>query len=170
MNFNGLKIRIIIVVTLIVLGLLFGGRYVYERFYVLDSLVEAFTSIEGASGLQVKTQRKTDLVITLDRVSQLETTYGKIKDTAEELLGDKLGTIQLVDRRDQQLVDCYHRLHYALWQAISTGDFVDMAAQASKLTEDLDARITVDRDYVYVELETEEAYLYEIVPRQGAIT
>lgn len=45
-----------------------------------------------------------------------------------------------------------------------------MAAQASKLTEDLDARITVDRDYVYVELETEEAYLYEIVPRQGAIT
>lgn len=114
MNFNGLKIRIIIVVTLIVLGLLFGGRYVYERFYVLDSLVEAFTSIEGVSGLQVKTQRKTDLVITLDRVSQLETTYGKIKDTAEELLGDKLGTIQLVDRRDQQLVDCYHRLHYAL--------------------------------------------------------
>ena len=46
------------------------------------------------------------------------------------LSGERLGnhwTVELVDQRNGELVERYHQLHYALWQAISTGDFVEMA-------------------------------------------
>lgn len=165
MNFRELKIRIIILVAVISLGVLFGARFAYEHLF-LGSLKEAFLSIDGVADLKVERGQQTILVVTLERVERLETTYGAIRALAEERLGNHW-TVELVDQRNGELVERYHQLHYALWQAISTGDFVEMADRVEAVTQGLDARITVDRDFIYVELETEDGYLYEIMPRQG---
>ena len=108
------------------------------------------------------------LNITLNRVDNLEKTYGEITGTARQVLGRRAFRVALHDHRTPELEKPYYNIQYNIQEAIFTGNFTAMADAVAKQAGAVqaDSRVYVDSGYVYIQLSKGADALYAVVPRQ----
>ncbi|HHY36491.1 MAG TPA: hypothetical protein GX518_02235 [Firmicutes bacterium] len=171
MNIKGLRVGIIVTAALVSFALFFAGQSIYQRHFVLNPLLEELGAIEGVEGVQVLTAEEgKSFAFQLAGGLDLARVYGEIEAKLRTGLGKEGYTIFLKDHRNRDLEEAYHRVHFALHEAIARGNFRDLADKVEEEARSLgieDYRVTVDSERVYLQFELDGYYLYEVVPRQG---
>jgi hypothetical protein len=107
------------------------------------------------------------LNVKLGKVSYLKDTYDRLEKSMSERLGRHSGKIYLSDNRSRLLISDYYNIHYFLEEAASQGDFSAMRDRTFQYLSDkgIDFDLVVGRDNLYVSLQKNGRYLYEIIPR-----
>ncbi|HHV61838.1 MAG TPA: hypothetical protein GXX51_04255 [Firmicutes bacterium] len=169
MKYRGLNISVIVAAFAITLGAIMGMKYLAFKAQVEKPLNEFLRGSRVVKSYSVTESKEGfELDITLDEVDDLRATYLELRDGARAIMGDRLKTIVIKDTRTRELENVYYRVHFAIYEAIFTGSFQNMArlVDAEARIARLDRyRVRVDGDNVYLQLHKGRAYLYEIVPR-----
>lgn len=159
-----------IVITVVTL---FAGQALWQKFAVAKPLDKAFAGINGVVAAAWEDQSKNGepvrIYITLENIDNLAATYEEIDNGAKRVLGKKPFNIVIRDSRSAELEYFNYKVHYMVQEAIFTGKFSSMAEHlaAKAQEENIDLRVYVDAENVYMQTKKDTAQMYTIVPRHA---
>lgn len=153
------------------LGLLFGGGYAWgartvdeplKALYQSSGAVASFTMVSGRTGRVID--------VKLHKVPDLAAVYKELDNKTSKLLGDTPYTIRIEDNRTEAEEAVWRRLNLYVQEALMTGNFAEMAdrVEAEAANHQMVARVSVDSEHVYIQLEQGDAVLYEVLGRPTA--
>jgi hypothetical protein len=162
------RIRIVptIVALLVSLAILFGGWVGYRNFGLVQPVEQELLKIPNVKQADVAVSTQNRVVkIKLSDVKDLQTTYHSIRNVVIQSLGS--GTqIQVIDNRSADLTDFYQSLQPILFEGLHKGNYSEMIQTIANLSKqkDVQARVTMDTNNVYIQLTKDGKNLFDIVP------
>lgn len=172
MSFKGVRLTIIVFALALTLGLLFGGRWLYESQALSRPLEAVVAGVPGVTDVTLADQGGRFVIhVRLGQAQKLEDVVAQLWraiDTVDEQAPVEL---RVSDLRNQAVENAYYDFHFHLQEAVATGRYADLPARlaevaaANRLTYE---RVYVGPEYVFVQLHQGEAALYEILPRPSA--
>jgi hypothetical protein len=167
------RIRLVpvILIALASLLVLFGAYRAYEHFSLITPLQSELRHISGVQNVVIEQGKPGVISIKLKPVDDLQTTYQNIVQAIRSVLGDPQ-SLNLIDNRSPELKAAYESFQPILQEGIAKGDYTEMITSVNEKAAQLhiQARITMDSHYVYVQLAKGNYYLYDVIPytvRQG---
>lgn len=171
MQLQGVRVPLVMMFAMLGLFLLFGMERLYTFTRIDQPLARFLSAREEVKSFEVRQMGGRVVVrVTLGPVANLRETYVDLEKGIAAIFGARPFAIEVVDNRTERLLRDYYELHYALQEALATGRFTEMerkvaqAAQRGGLTR---AAVYVDTDYLYIQLQRGDRYLYELVPRHA---
>ena len=164
MKFKWHVMLMIFVVSLVILG---GGVVIFEKYYYQNPLQEQLEDIEKVEKVEIETDRNnTRVEINNSYATYLPSMVTEIKEVLKDNLGDEYSLI-VNDKPNQNLEALALAVKPALYEGARLGNYrsvnnsiQDIAANYS--TDDL--QFSVDENFVYLQAQDGDNYLYIIVP------
>lgn len=159
----------ILAIVCVTLSLLFGGWELYRNFGLVRPLEEqlmATGTVEHVESVVNGQQRV--IKVDMKQVPDLQAAYLQVETIVKDRLGSYV-TIDLVDKRQDELRNTYRDLQPALYAGIAQGEFPAMIQKMNDQAkqEQIESKISMNDQYIFVELKKADHYLYEVVPYQS---
>ncbi|MFZ5640248.1 MAG: hypothetical protein ACOY4Q_06130 [Bacillota bacterium] len=173
MQIKGIRIYIVLVVVMLMLGLLIGAQYFYQRYSVEQPLFKLYSETKLVDNIKkIKLEKQGDTVsvtLALNRTDNLRQAYQDLYRSTGQVLGSDRFRMQLKDTRNRELENVYYQSQFVIYEALVKGSFPQMAATIEKNARSAgaEARVFIDEKNIYVALYKGENYLYEVVPRKN---
>lgn len=164
---RSLRYPVIAAIVVVVLGLLFGGQWLYNK-YVLERPVADALDLPEVESTKYEEDTNT-VVVKLKEVENLQKTYLDIEDRLKKNNNSRELQIKITDNRNSLLKEAYYQSQFSVHQAIMQGDFIAMhdAIHHIASTYKLDRyAVFIDSNRVYVEFHKDGFNLYEIISRE----
>ena len=169
MRRKGFRWELIALSAVLTLAVLSLAYYSYENMGVKRPLERALMLVTDVSAVQMRTEGGREVIeVTLSKVADLATTYSRIHTLVSDRMGPGTFVLELKDLRDESLDMMYHAVHYYLEEASVRGNFGTMIEACKPILEEAGAvgyKITVDQDRIYVQIDSAEGYLYQVLDR-----
>lgn len=166
---KGFRWELIALSAVLTLAVLSLAYYSYESMGVKRPLERTLLMDADVSAVEMRTERGGEVIeVTLSKVADLRATYSRIHSLVSDRMGSGAFTLDLKDKGDASLEDMYYSVHYYLEEASVRGNFGAMIEACEPILEGAgasDYRITVDRDRIYVQIESAGGYLYKVLER-----
>jgi hypothetical protein len=163
------RIRIVptLVITFTALIVLFGGWIMYRNYGLVRPLERELSSMAPVQHVNVVVNNQTkEIQVTLKKVPDLMTAYQSVKERVTSTLGNNV-KIVIRDHRSKELIDLYQNYQPLIFEGIAKGNYTSMIDTLKRRAANdgiTNARITMDKNNIYIQLEKGSDYLYEIVP------
>lgn len=164
---RGLRYPVVVVIVIAVLGLLFGGQWLYYKFVLEKPVLEALDLPEIKKAEYVEATNT--IVVELKEVDNIQETFGEIKERVKGNKNADSFLIKISDNRNELLKGAYYQSQFAVHQAIMRGDFISMNEVIRDIASEykLDRyAVYVDNDNVYLQFHKDGSNLYEIISRE----
>lgn len=171
MRWQGFRVPVVLLVMVLALSLFLGSRWVYYKYNFKEPLVQELKANEAVQSFSIDQHEPViRIVIKLGAVENLKYTYQNLHKSIQDILGNKPFQIDLQDNRDSQLKKIFYNSQFAIYEAIMRGNFREMAEYMKHEASSLKAHATIfiDQDYIYLQMQHDKHYLYEIIPRKQA--
>lgn len=160
----------IVLVAILALAILFGSWQAYQHFNLLSPLKRNLQQVEGVQTVSILTGSPDVVQVELGPFSKLKNgdlqqTYHDITNQISSRLGSAV-TIHLGDHQDNQLASALENYQPILHEGLAKGNYVEMINQVTKVakSQHIQARITMDGQYIYIQLQEGSHYLYSVMP------
>lgn len=174
MEFKGIKLNIIIIVTLIVIALFFTGQYLYRIYNIDKPIIKEILALDAIKDVRIRdNNNKLDLLLTFYPDIDFFNSYQEINKIMEDKLGNKSGNIIIENIYDNELEDIYYKLHFAIYEGVNTNKFVNMEKNVGSVakTYNLDNyKIWIDNHAIYVKLDKNNNSFYRRIPYNNTVT
>ena len=170
MQWQGLKIPIIIVSLLTGLALIFGVQWLYQKYNYQEPLTAALSQNEAIDSFQIKNEgRQLQIHISVHYDHNLMQAYKELNKELSRILGRKSFQIILEDNPDDVLNQVWYNAQYAVYQAAFQGSFQDMARAVNREAQafGVAAQINLDQEKIYIRLKHQGHNFDEIIPLTG---
>jgi len=164
---NQIRLMTVICALILTLCVLFGGYYLYDRYFIRDGLREQISQLVKAEEINIEKQDNLSTVlIRSSEIEDFQNVYQKTAKLVYQSLGPQAEIIFL-DERTENLSLLYEECSFIIHEGIATGKFRDMRTQVLNLAdqEGVQCDLTMDSFNIYLVLRDEEGYLYEVIPR-----
>lgn len=174
MEFKGFKLNIILVVVLLVLGLFFSGQYINKIYNIDGPIKNEILALEGVKDISiVDNNERKDLLIEFEPGVDFYNLYQNITIMINDRLGEKGGNILIAksNQSNTNLDEVYYELHFAIYQGITTGKFVEMEENIESVADksNLDNyKVWVDNQTVFIQLDKNADSIYKIIPYKNS--
>lgn len=152
------------------LGLAVGVVLLRQRQLVKEPLLERLASLADVENVELRQEEEQLVVLVkLAYVRDLASTYQTLAAELNTLLEPASYRLELVDERNSSLTDALFTVSLALYEGEQRGNFTKMSQAIAATLTDLQVaehRVTVDHDYIYLQMKNDDAYLYEVVARE----
>jgi hypothetical protein len=150
---------------------IFVVSYWRQQRLIEEPLIETLLQIEDVEEVVIKKiENGTEFSVTLKEVDNLYQTYGSIEEILDSTYKDGSYVIALVDQRNPYLESIYDKIHFALMEGERVGNYSHMNKEISMLLEQESKlenyHLWVDQKRIYLQLSSDNSFLYEIVPLQ----
>ncbi len=146
--------------------LLFGGYQVYRNLEIVQPLQAQLMRIQSVNNAKIQSvAQNPTVVVSLNKVGDLQSTYTKIQAVILNNLGNAV-PITITDTRNAALSNAYESMKPILYQGIAHGNYVNMIGSFKKAcrANGISCKISMNGQYIFVQLMQHNAYLYDIVP------
>ncbi|MFZ5642375.1 MAG: hypothetical protein ACOY46_02145 [Bacillota bacterium] len=170
MQWNGVKVHIVLLALLVGLASLWGGQWVFNRYNYERPMAKLLGENKDISSYSInKNGSELEVEIKLKKVDNLQETYGTLQQSINGAVGGRKVKITVTDDRDATLNEVYHDTRLAAYEAIERGNFLEMGdfIERRASSEGAQARVFLDRENLYIQIYHENNYLYDIIPRSG---
>ncbi|MHB9146185.1 MAG: hypothetical protein ACYC5Y_12715 [Symbiobacteriia bacterium] len=175
MNLRNFNWPVVLTTLVLTLGLGLGGMYLV-RLRTESAPLQKFYATQPEVR-QTDIQRDGDqfvINLTLGPVADFRQAYMQLDQGTYAVLRDhKAYRLVIHDGRNPALEDDYYQLHFGLQSGIATGDFNRMADGFNTKSQQLglqNYKVWVDSDQLYVQLQGQGGYLYEVLTRPAPAT
>lgn len=159
--------KLIVVVSAVSLVTLIAMHIVWQRLMLEGSLLRSLRNDADVQRVSIDVStNKNVALIALKNVERLATTVRRLKDRSEAGR-PYISEIKWQDNSSPRLDKLYQGMHYALYEARLSGEFVllasrvDEAAQLSGIEGHI---LEVDQEALYLQLYDAGYYLYRVIP------
>ncbi|MBU4533159.1 MAG: hypothetical protein U1D96_05570 [Eubacteriales bacterium] len=168
MEWQGIRVKIAILAFIVVLGLLFGGQVVYQKYGYHQPLRQALEQQEYVKSYEIDEKSPVvRITVTFTRTDNLMESYQRLDQAVWVANSGRPYELVVADERNATLNGAYYDSQFAVYQAIIQGSFPEMArvVQDNAREAGAEAKIFVDNRNVYIQMETVDHYLNVVVPR-----
>ncbi|MDD4237164.1 MAG: hypothetical protein PHT62_01220 [Desulfotomaculaceae bacterium] len=168
MNWQGLKIPIIIVSLLAGMALFFAGQWLYQKYSFNEPLNDALKSNPSIESFSVSDKgRVLQVDVSLKYDADMMMSYKELIKELTNAMGKKNFQLILGDSRDidDVLGQVWYKAQYAVYEASFQGNFQDMATVVNReaSTSGVVAIINVDQENIYLRLKHEGHTLDQVI-------
>lgn len=168
MQWHGFRIPIILLALVLGLAAFLGVQWLYNKYNYLQPLEDFLTSSPAVQTFEIEESGKVlTLTVELHETSNLANDYRELQREVGTVLGQRLFIIQLTDSRDQTLQEVFYDSQFAIYEALTRGNYREMAEHVKASASNVGAKATIllDQDYIYVHMEHKGRQLTEVIPR-----
>lgn len=170
MDLRGMRWPVLITSVLATFAVLFGAFALYRHQAVDGSVVRQYEQVAGVEDVVLETGGGlTDVIVTLGPGADLAAVYRELVEAGDRVLGQGRYRLTLRDQRDEAVSEAFYRMHFSLQEANATGRFTEMARAVDDIAEMAALtryRVEVGDNHIFVTLEKDGQYLYEVLPRR----
>ena len=164
-----LKWPVVFLVFLLTFASIYVANSWRQQHLVKEPLKETLLAIESVKSVDINSSKKnTKVLVTLNKAENISRTYKDIEESMLATYAEDSFKIVLVDNRNAYLESLYDKIHFALMEGERLGNYKEMNREISRILvqeEGLDSyRLWVDQKRIYLQLVSEDYYLFEIVP------
>ncbi|MGI6491666.1 MAG: hypothetical protein ACOX0T_04475 [Pelotomaculum sp.] len=166
MNWQGLKIPIIIVSLLAGMALFFAGQCLYQKYNYNDPLNRYLSSNQAIEAYNVITHGNMTLVeVALNHEAELMSSYHELNRDLNNILNPKNFQLNLLDNRDAAIEKVWSKCQYAVYEASYTGNFTEMAVVVNGEAQagGVEATINIDHDQIYLSMQHQGHTLRKVI-------
>lgn len=166
-----LRWPIVLLAFVLTISSIFVVSYWRQQRLIEEPLIETLLQIEYVEEVVIKKiENGTEFSVTLKEVDNLYQTYESIEEILDSTYKDGSYVIALVDQRNPYLESIYDKIHFALMEGERVGNYSHMNKEISMLLEQESKlenyHLWVDQKRIYLQLSSDNSFLYEIVPLQ----
>ncbi|MGB4504957.1 MAG: hypothetical protein WBI44_08695 [Syntrophaceticus sp.] len=164
---NQIRLTTVILSLVVTLFILFCGYLLYDKYYIKNGLEEKINQIVNVEEINIaKKENPPTVYIRSSDIKNLQTAHQKTAEVVYQTLGPEFRVVFL-DERSEKLSNLYEKCSFVIQEGIATGKFQDMNNKVQKLAaaEDVQCHLTIDSSNIYMELDDDNGYLYEVIPR-----
>lgn len=168
MQWQGLKIPVIILSLLAGIALTFGAQWLYQKYSFQGPLNTALNGNKTVESYQLSNEgRLLRVSVTINYDADLMQSYTEVRKELTQAAGKRPFLLALNDSRDDVLKQVWYNSQYAIYQAISQGSYQDMAAVVNReaMVSGAEAKIYIDQENIYLRLKHQGHTLDEVIPR-----
>lgn len=159
----------IVLIAVLALAVLFGSWQAYQHFKLLSPLKQNLQQVEGVQKVSIFSGNPDVIQIKLGpfkklKDEDLQQTYHDIRNQISSRLGQN-ATIHLTADHNAKLDGALEHYQPFLHEGIAKGNYVEMIRQVTQMakSQGIQARITMDKQYIYIQLQTGSHYLYSVM-------
>lgn len=160
MKINYRSIGITILFAGVFLGLLIGGQTLVTRYYVADKFAQQLDSVDGVKKVQIN---EDEITLEMTQVENFRASYVEI----DKILGERNYLIKEKSEPSDILGEIADKSEIAIQEAILRGNFMEMETHILECAKEkgATAKVYVDSDRVYLQLELAKDYKYLVIER-----
>lgn len=169
MPWQGFRIHVILLSLVVGLGIFFGVRFLYNKFGTDVPLAEALSASKAVQSFTVERERPVmRIVVEVAPTANLKETYRDLYGLISNVLGNRRFELKIKDNRDEGLQRAFYYAQFAVYEANKLGNYREMVKiiEEEAAKEGAKATVSMDGESIYVQLEKNGRYLYEIIPRK----
>lgn len=163
------KLIIIVGISALTLGVLFGAYFFYTHFFIQEPLSTTLDNSELIGKYQMdNNHKKPVLKLKLNKVDDLAGEFQHFLANSGQLLTEKDLQVELFSNPNAKLLHFYQEINPTLYEVLSLNNFsslqkeLEMKNQQYGLTN---IKLIISIDYLFLQLEDNENYLYYILNR-----
>lgn len=168
MQWQGLKIPVIILSLLAGMALIFGAQWLYQKYSFQGPLNASLNGNKAVESYQMSNEGSLLRVsVTINYDADLMQSYKDVRKELTQAAGRRPFLLTLNDSRDDVLKQVWYNSQYAIYQAVSQGSYQDMAAVVNReaLASGAEAKVYIDHENIYIRLKHQGHTLDEVIPR-----
>jgi len=168
MQWQGLKIPVIILSLLAGIALTFGAQWLYQKYSFQGPLNAVLNGNKAVESYQMSNEgRLLRVSVTINYDADLMQSYTEVRKELTQAVGKRPFLLALNDSRDDVVKQVWYNSQYAIYQAVSQGSYQDMAAVVNReaLVSGAEAKIYIDQENIYLRLKHQGHTLDEVIPR-----
>jgi hypothetical protein len=169
-QWNGIKIPIVILSLAVGLVALWGGQWLYGRYNYDRPLARVLGENKDVVSYNINDRNaEVELEVKLGMVDNLQNSYSSLYESVKSVLGRRNFKLVVRDNRDSTLEAIYYYTRLAAYESLERGNFLQMEDYIAQRAagQGAVARIFIDADRLYIQIKHDDHYLYEIIPRSG---
>lgn len=162
------RIAIAILTVILTVAFLFGGYSVYKVYAIEKPVKTKLSSLQPVSEVSMARENKTyEIRIKLESVENLQSAYNNIEKVLNQRLAENTYDLQIIDNSNEKITDLFSELQPAVQQAAAQSEFVWLDEQLKEKCSQmqLESKLWVDEDKIFVQIHDEDHYLYEVIKR-----
>ncbi|MFZ5649758.1 MAG: hypothetical protein ACOY4I_02740 [Bacillota bacterium] len=170
MQWNGIKVPVVVLALLVGMGALWGAQWLFNRFNYERPLTRVLQENGDIASYKINDQGPVlEVEVKLRKVENIQESYNKLSGSLRDIVGSRSVKITIKDDRDAVLEGICYQTRLAAYEALERGNFLEMegfiAQRAAR--EGARARVFLDHDRMYIQINHDNKYLYEIISRDG---
>lgn len=169
MSVNGKNLVLTLLVSLFTLGLLLGTYFFYKHFFVNQPLSVTLDNSELVNKYQIIQDRKKPVLkIEFNKVNDLAYEFQQFLIESGQILTEKELELEITSKPNHKILNFYQEVHPSLYEALELGNYSELQEKIKEINETnllTKADLSITKDYVYLQLEDKEYYLYTIFNR-----
>ncbi|MFZ5633283.1 MAG: hypothetical protein ACOY40_10595 [Bacillota bacterium] len=168
MQWNGIKVPVVILALVVGLAALWGAQWLYNRYNYERPLTKLLGENKDVVSYKINDEGPVLAVeVKLGKVDNLQQSYDALHQSLQGVVGRRDFKIILRDERDATLDGICYQARLAAYEALERGNFLEMESLISQRAarEGSQARLMLDEDRLYIQITHGNHYLYEIIPR-----
>lgn len=170
MQWQGLKIPVIIFSLLAGLVIIFGVQWIYQKYSFQNPLNMVLSSNEAVESYQISTEGKqVKITLTFKGTADLMQSYNELQKELTQKMGQRSFCLVLKDSRDDSLQQVWYNSQFAVYQAIAQGSYRSMAEEIKREAgvAGAEAKINIDDKNIYIRLKKDGRTLDEVIARNA---
>lgn len=166
--FKRLRMWIIIIVFAAALLLLFGGKFFFVHQYLQEPLIDRLENIQEVNDVsiqkeKIRQQEYQKITLSLKKVPNLKKTYLEIFKEIEKVYDPSQVNIVLRDNPSPLLEEAWYKVHFTIYEALAKKNYTDLNATLQVMLADINYKIWVDNERIYVQLFHGKHYIYRVL-------
>jgi hypothetical protein len=163
-SMQGWLILLAFFVTVVVL---FGGQIITAKFRVDNPLKQRLAKIREIRGYTVEEAGDgLKLHLKLDKCHNLQAVLNSALREVEFYHKKTVKSISITDYPDYQLEQTQYQLSFYLEEAVASGRYIQLKSALDSFNrKGMTARVFLDNEFIYLQLEEGKNYLYQALPR-----
>jgi hypothetical protein len=162
---------LVILAFIATVAVLFGGQTLTAKLKVENPLKQRLAKIREIRGYTVEeTANGLKLHLKLDKCRNLQTVLNSAIHEVEFYYKKSVKSVSIKDCPDFQLEQTKYQLSFYLEEAVASGHYIQLKSALDSFNrKGIKARVFLDNDFIYLQLETGKNYLYQALPRPDRV-
>lgn len=152
------------VIALLTLGVLLGGYFFYNKYFIDQPLSTALESSNIIRSYELTEKAHSPLLkLELQSTANFAQEFHNFLNNNEQMLLDKPIYLELHSNPNEKIKKFYEEVHPVIYETLSLGNYTQLQEKIEVLANDYGlskTKLTVNHKYLYLQLEDKENYLY----------
>lgn len=159
------------VIALLTLGVLLGGYFFYNKYFINQPLSTALESSKIITNYELTEKSHSPLLkLELSPTTDFAQEFQDFLNNNYEMLLNKPINLELQSNPNEKILEFYEEAHPLIYETLSLDNYSHLQEKINYLANSYGlkkTKLTVNDKYLYLQLEDQESYLYLMFNRSN---
>lgn len=169
MHWQDIKVHVVVISLVIGLAAFLSVQWLYNSLNFQQPLEKKLDNSKFIESYRIeRSSNEYKIIISCRETDNLMQTYQEMYGEVAKTMNEHPFVIELVDQRNDRLVDVFNQGQFAIQEAMFRGNFREMADSLNQYARSgvVESSVYIDEENIYWQMRDGNNYLYEVTSRK----